>query len=198
MRQLQLVLIGAVSLVYAAPRSAHVPMGADGLVRPQDVASAILDTLSGNVAQDVTDDGMLMLAGVVRVETATDGSMHVEVAYGGDFDRDMVLTIPRPASFDESGQVVGIRGPDRIRLLDDAVVYIFDPVADEGKSSNTTRAVVVDGPSVADGCEFVMSYPEWKSFCEKTGECSQKCEPCPKTKNGKIEVSCDCSCTSAM
>ena len=149
-----LILVVGGSLVYAAPRSAHVRKEAPKNVAPQDDAVAIFESLLLDVTEEVTEDGTMMLAGVRRVVTDADGRMHVEINYGGDFDRDMVLAIPRPAIFDESGEFIAVRGPDRMRFLEDHVVYIFDPVTDGGKPASTTRKVDIDAPGVADDCEI--------------------------------------------
>ena len=183
-----ILAVGA-SLVYAAPRSAHVREEAPKNVAPQDDLDAILEVLLRDVTEVVTEDGMLMLAGVIGVETASDGSMHVEIAYGGDFDRDMVLTIPRPAIFDESGEFIAVRGPDRMRLLEHHVVYIFDPMSDAGKPASTTRKAEVFMPGTHDGCEMAVEFPSGTKKCK--GSCAGS-KLCLFTFDDDQDIVCDC------
>lgn len=183
------ILVVAGSLVYAAPRSAHVQKEAPKNAAPQEDMDAILDVLLRDVTEVVTEDGMLMLAGVIGVETASDGSMHVEIAYGGDFDRDMVLTIPRPAIFDESGEFIAVRGPDRMRLLEDHVVYIFDPMSDAGKPASTTRKLDVFMPGTHDSCEMAVEFPSGTKKCK--GSCGGT-KLCMFTFDDDQDIVCDC------
>jgi len=184
------ILVFAGSLVYAAPRSARLQKEAPETSAAHEQIDAMLDTLSHQITEGVTQDGMLVLAGVRRVKTANDGSMHVEIAYGGDFDRDMVLTIPRPGTLDEAGEIISVRGPDRIRLLEDHVVYIFHPVADARKAASTARKAVVYLPGVADDCEIAIDIETGKKRCK--GDCQFSTKDCTWTVEEGSDLVCDC------
>jgi|GEM_PF-1472028 len=181
------------SLVYAAPRARRVTEEMLERVAPHEDADMVLEALMRDVIEEVTEDGKLMVRGVTGAETAIDGSVHVNVGYGGDFDRDLVLTIPRPALFDERGEFVAVQGPNRIRLLDDHIVYIFGPVTDAGKAASTTAKTEVNRPGTDDGCTLIIAYPTFKPSCQ--GECAGGYECIMVTiedAQGNHDILCQC------
>lgn len=189
------ILVVGASLVYSAPRSTRVSKDTRIRVAPQEDVGEILEGFLLHVTEEVTEDGTMMMAGVRGVVTDTDGSMHVEIAYGGDFDRDMVLMIPRPMSFDSNGEFLGIRGPDKIKLFENHVVYVFDPVDTEEKPVVTGAKldIFTPGSSKLRTCIMAKKVGDPIVTCKLVvdRECTSD-ETCGFKVDDEEDIICDC------